>query len=931
MSSVEAKSLEIILNQKNEETIYIKQNISEEGENSYRINSLSPYCQELNIHNVGSHPVLNFFPSVNNNVALTVDDLIKQLASEEYPLLTLYHRWTQSIKSEATSESPCHPLDLLNFKPICTKKEFKEKFISLCHQVGIEIRQANVLGSTQYDFGIDQEWSFLDLERDLLYLGLNNEKLVSSEEIMDDPFIALRTKFHRKTPIHDLDEAWNALAHFNILEPASANLVECQEMEMSQRALGYDLYPNESIRFKNCSEINTNMFHQKKIEHTICFDTRKVTRQWTYSSPVPVKFIANHSDSIIYLVDRNIKLKPNEIHEVDDSENLFAVNIEFSKIPKGTLKVTGYCSALLFPSLVNGENKISLGTKENQTTLQLTFELNEALKDSRLPSLKIINTSKIFDYVAPQFELESIGGDIETMAWQIGFDPEFQLIPSNFDQIEPFTSLITIPLLGETFFNPDKPYYFRVKGCRNGQWSTWSEPFKFVVNKPAAVEEVEFDKISDQLYELNWERRAEDSEEPIEYLVFGSNSLDFIPSIYTDTQINGMIDGKITDQEFNSNYIATTKEAKIQVKGDLAYYRIIAKKRGQLSVPSDLIRVYDIDLIQPRNVLQIVDNETQLILKRLPFRSPYPWSMDNFPLINVSKGSEKAIFADGRLNLGDLKSLLRAAATPHKNKYEYEFPEATEQAWEEVKPYLIPANHPAWPKLNRIFCNSRATLNSETFKKAGFIRPRPGRFSRVSASSHPECKEYFIKAYCDCELGILYDWRKWIHRIRGAEFIRSTIKEYRLQNDFKVPHKWIYPLPKYPEPPKSSKFLRKNFILVVENMRIEEHSRNEKLYKSKMSHTLMDGLYTILQVCGLNDSVYVFNIPFCKDGKMAIIDTEYHHKWPVPFHKLTDKFSKEMRSYWTKITFNGGKIPNGKSEYNPPRMDRRDIPEKKKE
>jgi hypothetical protein len=269
---------------------------------------------------------------------------------------------------------------------------------------------------------------------------------------------------------------------------------------------------------------------------------------------------------------------------------------------------------------------------------------------------------------------------------------------------------------------------------------------------------------------------------------------------------------------------------------------------------------------------------------------------------------------------------LRSASAVESNKYPYEFPDVDEAIWQEVRPYLLPENHPAWSNLNRVFCKSRATLNPNEFKKAGFKRWRPGRWSRVSASSHPELKEYFVKAYCDVETGILYDWRKWIHRIQGAESIRDCIKKYNLKDHFKVPHKWIYPLPKHPSPPKSSRYLRKNFILVCENMRIEEHARNEKLYKHMKQRT-MEGLYMVLQVCGLYDSVYCFNIPYCKDGRIAVIDTEYHHKWPVPFHKLRKSFSKDMQDYWDRITYKGGKIPDGTTVPNPPRMDRRDKPD----
>lgn len=247
----------------------------------------------------------------------------------------------------------------------------------------------------------------------------------------------------------------------------------------------------------------------------------------------------------------------------------------------------------------------------------------------------------------------------------------------------------------------------------------------------------------------------------------------------------------------------------------------------------------------------------------------------------------------------------------------------------EIKPHVLPENHPAWSKLNRIFCRSRCTQSPEHFKKAGFRRWQPGRWSRVSASAHPDLPEYFIKAYCDSETGMVFDWKKWLHRIRGAETVRECIIRNELQGQFKVPKKYIYPMPLNPSPPKKGKYVRKNFILVCENMNINDHKTNEKMYRTKMTRELLKGLYIILQECGLNDSVYHFNMPFCKDGKIACIDTEYHHHWPVPFYKLNDRFPKHLQAFWKKMTHKGGKIPDGVNEPNPPRMHREDNPDKK--
>ena len=370
---------------------------------------------------------------------------------------------------------------------------------------------------------------------------------------------------------------------------------------------------------------------------------------------------------------------------------------------------------------------MKLGVENNPTTVHWTYEIDETLECPDLPSVCVLNQKQVFDYCSPAFDLGHSFKEPEAIWWQISADANFQLVPSNFNQVEPFISTVTLPLISETFLNPSDSYYFRVKGFQNGQWSEWSAPYAFTINKPLAVERALFDQIDDAHYELNWERWAEESGEPIEYLVFGSNALDFIPSIYCDKQVNAIVNGVVVEEEDNSNLIAITTDPKITVKGNLAYYRIVARHKGQLSVPSPIIHVYDDDLIQPRNVLQLVDEDpNQIVAKRLIIPS-FSGKETSLPHVNTLS----PFYENSLINI---HSALRAIQLPEKKNYLYEFPSVPESVWEAVKPYLLPDGHPAWPKLNRIFCRQRATLNHEAFKKAGFKRWRPGRWSRVSAS-----------------------------------------------------------------------------------------------------------------------------------------------------------------------------------------------------
>lgn len=917
LSCLEAKSIEFLLDHQTEKTFNLEEEIpSLIQEGPFIQNSLLHYCEKLKLENVGKKPIRNCFPYNNNAPHLSIEGLISRIYEERYPLMALFQLWKHSIIcDDSLSECKLHPLDLLNFKGACSQASFYQQFMKLCNALGIETRLANVHGREVYDFGLNDEWTFFDIHQQQLYLELDNEKLASSENVMDDPFLILRSKHSREAKEVDFAENWKQVAAFDILEPVSSLAVNQPTKDLTKRESGFDLFPGEIFLFQNSSARSELKPYECALEHLINLEARHVTHQWKYHSPFPIRQLVNNSDTLVSLADQGVELKPGEVFAFKD--RVFKVKLKFASHPQGQISISGICSWTLFPALVKGKNHIHLGSNKNRSSVRFSYEVNEALEKNSSPTIHICNESHSFDYISPYFKLDTNAKSAEKIWWQIGLDPQFTLVPSCFDQVESPISILTLPLISETFLSPGNTYYFRAKVLSNGQWSEWSLPYKFTVNKPAAVEEVLFEQIDDQNYELNWERYAEEKNATLEYLVFGSNSLDFVPSIYYQKQINAIVDKQVTDEESNDNLIAITHDHKIQVNGQLAYYRIIARQNGQYSVPSRIIQVYDQDFIQPRNVLQRVKDEPQFLAKRMLFPAHYPWSKIALPSITLKNNWDNPII--------NLQVLFRSVKLRDKKTYEYEFPKVPDDVWEEVTPYLLPENHPAWPKLNRVFCKYRATQSSEQFQKAGFRRWRPGRWSRVSASGHPEFPDYFIKAYCDTELGIIYDWKKWIHRIHGAECIRDCIKKNQLQEHFKVPHKWIYPLPKNPSPPDNSHYSRKNFILICENMKILEHSDNEKMYKKKFTHKLMDDLYTILQVCGLYDSVYVFNMPFCKDGKIAIIDTEYHHKWPVPFMKLNSKFSSDLQPYWKKITYKGGKIPDGISQPNAPRMDRRDI------
>ncbi len=213
-------------------------------------------------------------------------------------------------------------------------------------------------------------------------------------------------------------------------------------------------------------------------------------------------------------------------------------------------------------------------------------------------------------------------------------------------------------------------------------------------------------------------------------------------------------------------------------------------------------------------------------------------------------------------------------------------------------PYLLPPFHPAKAILDEIFSTSdtRIITSKQSLKKIGkFHHIRQG-CSQCYVAHHKKLVGYIIKVYTD---DFHHDdpLAAWIRRIEGANAIRKLLKKRDLSADFQVPKKWVYPIPRIPT--SAVGLQQKHYILVAEDMDPLNTHANQTLWMSlRIDPPLLDQLYCILSQLGLYDSVYLDNIPFSRNGKITFIDTEHHHKWPVPYHKLQPYFRPSMQLHW---------------------------------
>lgn len=221
--------------------------------------------------------------------------------------------------------------------------------------------------------------------------------------------------------------------------------------------------------------------------------------------------------------------------------------------------------------------------------------------------------------------------------------------------------------------------------------------------------------------------------------------------------------------------------------------------------------------------------------------------------------------------------------------------ELSEEVLQQVQPYLLPSDHEVKPILDDIFLNTefRILSSEEAMINAGFNIIYYRKSKGLIVASHPKMEKYLIKAYLDAVPD--NEWSRWISRIEGAKQIKQVLKKNGYKHFMKVPKKWMYRILDNHKGEFS-----KHFILVVEDMEILSEQENKKTYKKIIDLPLLHALYTTLYETGFSDARFQ-NLPFSIDQRIAFIDTEYLHAWPVHFELLTRYFSPAMQKKWKKL------------------------------
>lgn len=228
-----------------------------------------------------------------------------------------------------------------------------------------------------------------------------------------------------------------------------------------------------------------------------------------------------------------------------------------------------------------------------------------------------------------------------------------------------------------------------------------------------------------------------------------------------------------------------------------------------------------------------------------------------------------------------------------------------EDVWEQVMPYLLPDDHPTKKILKEILLkvDFRIVENEAALLRGRYKVTGTSHTQNFYVVKHKKLKGWLLKVYTDDNPEI--EWPRFVHRCRGVQAANEAIQGHNASRYFKTPRKYIIPLYQCVSPINAA--VRKDFVLLVEDMKILSKDKSRALWSSRSAKPdLLDHFWAVVTTGGLSDSFYIDNCPWCEDGKIAFVDLEQYHKWPIYYPRMLEHLSHGMKHHWMVLMNNHG-------------------------
>lgn len=509
--------------------------------------------ERIVIENTGRSPIRNPDVRLNGRPLLPVADPLLALGLEnpDGPL-ALFDTWRERrVHGTSNLHANREPLAVLQAFGATFCGDDSRALGAIAISCGAEVRFARLNGHSVAEHRWRDEWVLIDGDQNAFYLRWDNRAPASEADILADPLLALRTKIYGRHAHWDAAIAWQNTSRFEFVAPAAKQ----KKLKLKDAPIprDWELLPSEKLivhlaRSPGLTQAASDDLRKSPaLLSALCLVELNTQRRDRFTLPFPAQ--SSSAGELIYEVEP----------------------------PGHTASIFCQAARAQFPHLRSGENTL---TSRCDGALRVTFETHE----SDLPAV----APPVVKPLAPdRLAFEVAAKNADRVWWQVDADPEFRLVPPNFDRVQEFTSRITLDSpLEETFLSPGRTYFARAKVRSHGVWSDWSAPVAFSVRKPEQPILERIEPQPDGRVRVRWRTTAG------EMLVFGSERIDFLPEIYGPIEPTHIENNALRESRPNRNLLATVPSAAGEaLVPACACYRFVARDSGALSVPSALTRL----------------------------------------------------------------------------------------------------------------------------------------------------------------------------------------------------------------------------------------------------------------------------------------------------------------------------------------------------
>lgn len=535
--------------------------------------------RSLKIENTSNRPVRKPRLKINGKPLETIAELLpsERKATRRQQALHLFRYWTNNVAHYPVGiKNARHPFLLLNYwgYNICG---FAAAFLStILQKAGIAAQKLPVQGHVVHQYHIDGRWIILDADLNCAFRMPDNHRFAGFEDILEDPFLVHRTNTYGRYRAFNLNRNRFCASLYD-RDPSGVKQPPAYDCNVF-RMLSEDrtMYPGESIEYRYDKTVKEPL-REKSSPHPR--DIGEVSLMQVRYRFVPRARTAGQDGEKTMFTRypiRRIRFTQSG-REIELPIDRIVTRISMPAEVTEDIICICQCSRRAAPRLLSGANTVVLGSSDDAIEMKLTIELNSEVAQMSAPPAPSLNVKDA--YVDEPVRFTWNHESAQTIWLQVFGDDQTPLL----DYILEAEDRIDFHPIEQTFFDRDVTYRVRAKQQIDGIWSEWSEDSVFTVVKPETPRDVRIDLDASGAIQMSWL-----GEDDCEFLIFGSNRVDFVPDIYSTEEPIGGLDGTL-DTIPVSNLIASTTGAGCRIEQPYVYYRVIALRGSCYSNPSALI------------------------------------------------------------------------------------------------------------------------------------------------------------------------------------------------------------------------------------------------------------------------------------------------------------------------------------------------------